>query len=381
MKNKIYLDYQATTPMDRNVLDSMLPYFCEKFGNPSSEHAFGWEASEALAIAREKIAAAINVSADEIIFTSGATESNNIAIKGVAYFYRSKKNHIIISNIEHKCVIEAATQLEHEGFKISYIPVDKRGLINLGKLKEAITEQTLLVSIMAVNNEIGTVQNLGEIAKICHENNVFFHSDAAQALGKIRLDLQQTPIDLLSLSAHKVYGPKGIGALYISKKSRIRLQALYGGGGQELGIRPGTVPVPLAVGFGKAVEIADENFLVEQENIIKLYKYFIQQLDILAIDYHINNDIKYSVAHNINICFSGVDSGKLILSLPRIALSAASACASNSGMSSYVLKAIGLSDQNAKSSLRIGLGRFTTKEEIDATIEAIGKFYQKNGNI
>ena len=274
----IYLDYQATTPVDPRVLEKMLPWFTEKFGNPHSRsHAYGWEAEAATDLAREQVASLIGATEKEIIFTSGATESNNIAIKGIAHFYKDKKNHIITVTTEHKCVLDSCRHLEQEGFTVTYLPVQKNGLIDLEALRAAVTDQTLLVSVMAVNNEIGVIQPLAEIGKLCREKGVFFHTDAAQGFGKIPIDVEAMNIDLMSISGHKIYGPKGIGALYVRRRPRVRLEAIFSGGGQERGFRSGTLATPLVVGLGEAAAIAKIDMGKDAEHVRTLYNKFLTE--------------------------------------------------------------------------------------------------------
>ena len=315
-KFPIYFDYQATTPTDYRVIDAMMPYFRDKFGNPhSSSHKFGWEAAEAVEAARGSIANLIKASAKEIIFTSGATESNNLAIKGVAYFYRSKKNHIITTNIEHKCVLETCKFLKRNGFEVTYIPVQKTGIIDLDVLKSAITDKTVLVSVMAVNNEIGVIQPLQEIGNICKARGVFFHSDIAQAFGKIPIDVNVLNIDLASISGHKIYGPKGIGALYIRRNPKIHLSPIISGGGQESGVRSGTVPTPLVVGLGIASKIAMEEMENEYNNIKKLFDYFIDEIMYRIPNVYLNGDRYQRYPGNINLSFAYVEGESIMLAL------------------------------------------------------------------
>ncbi|MBC8213628.1 MAG: IscS subfamily cysteine desulfurase [Candidatus Marinimicrobia bacterium] len=372
---KIYLDYHSTTPVDPIVLDEMLPYFSEKFGNAASRnHAYGWEAEEAVDIAREKIADLICATSREIIFTSGATESNNLAIKGIAQMFREKGNHIITVKTEHKAVLDTCKALERDGFDVTYLPVEKNGLLNLDKLKSAITNKTILISVMHANNEIGVIQPVTEIGEICKEHGVFFHCDAAQSIGKIPIDVNEMGIDLLSISGHKIYGPKGIGALYVRRKNpRVRLKSQIDGGGHERGMRSGTLPTPIIVGLGKSCELAGK--LLEEENTRlkslrdKLYKGISSQLPQIIL----NGDTTNRLPGNLNLSFAYVEGESLIMSLPNIALSSGSACTSASLEPSYVIKALGVSEDLAHSSIRFGLGRFTTEEEIDVTIESVVK--------
>ncbi len=372
MKLPIYFDYQATTPTDPRVVEAMLPYFSEKFGNPHSRsHAFGWESEEAVEKARLEIANLINADPKEIVFTSGATESNNMAIKGVARFYGDKKKHIITAVTEHKCVLDACRHLEDEGFKVTYLPVQTNGIINLNELKEAITEETILVSIMAINNEIGVIQPIEEIGKICREHGVFFHTDAAQAYGKIPLDVKAQHIDIMSISGHKIYGPKGIGAIYISRKPRVRLEALINGGGQERGFRSGTLPTPLIVGLGEASRIASQEMEKDYQHIKYLAEKFYQILKKNIPHIYLNGDEKQRYPGNLNISFAYVEGESLIIAIKELAVSSGSACTSASLEPSYVLRSIGVEEELAHTSLRFGIGRFTTEEEIDFATKVI----------
>ena len=380
-KKPVYMDYQATTPMDPRVLDAMMPYFTEVFGNPhSTSHSFGWQAADAVEKARGQVAALIGAEPKEIIFTSGATEANNLALKGVAHFYRNAptpKDHIITVVTEHKCVLEACRSLESEGFSVTYMPVDSEGMIDLEELEAAITDRTLMVSVMAVNNEIGVIQPLAQIGEICRQNKVFFHSDAAQALGKIPLVSGALKVDLMSLSGHKIYGPKGIGALYIRKKSRVHLDPLLSGGGQESGIRSGTLAPALCVGFGKACALAAEEMPEESVRVSTLSRYFYDELEDRLDGVHLNGHETRRYPGNINLSFEGVDGDLLISELRDLAISSGAACASASDEPSYVLAALGLPKDVIKASIRFGIGRFTTQEEIDFAIEAISKAVAK----
>jgi len=368
----IYMDYQSTTPMDPRVLEAMMPYFTGKFGNPHSRsHSLGWEAEEATEEARSKIAKLIKADPKEIIFTSGATEANNIAIKGLAHFNKDIKNHIITVETEHKCVLDSCRHLAEEGFEITYLPVMSNGIIDLKALESAIKPSTLLVSVMAVNNEIGVIQPIKEIGLICRENNIYFHTDAAQAFGKIPLDVNEMNIDLMSISGHKIYGPKGIGALYVRRKPRVRLSPLFSGGGQERGIRPGTVPTPLAVGLGKAAEIAEHEMEYESGNIKKLADRFLKKLNDNIPDLHLNGDKLKRIPGNLNISFAYIEGESLILNIRDLAVSSGSACTSASLEPSYVLRSLGVTEDLAHSSIRFGIGRFTTEQEIDYAAELI----------
>lgn len=372
VKRPIYLDYQATTPCDPRVLEVMLPYFTEEFGNPHSRsHAYGWKAEEAVDHARKQVAAILGADPREVIFTSGATEANNLAIKGVAHFYKDKKNHIITCSTEHKCVLDSCRHLEQEGFKVTYLPVKSNGIIDLDDLRDAITDQTVLVSIMAVNNEIGVIQPLAEIGKICRDAGVFFHTDAAQAVGKIPLDVNAMNIDLLSLSGHKLYGPKGVGALYVRRKPRVRLQALINGGGQERGMRSGTLSTPLCVGLGEACALAQTEMAAESARLKVLSARFYKAIQDSLEEVYLNGDADQRISGNLNISFAHVEGEGLMMGIKELALSSGSACTSASLESSYVLRALGVEVEMAHTSLRIGFGRFTTKEDVDTAAKMI----------
>lgn len=368
----IYMDYQATTPTDPRVVEAMLPYFTTKFGNPHSRsHNFGWEAEAAVEAAREQIAKVIGAEAKEIIFTSGATESNNLAIKGLAQFYGNKKKHIITVSTEHKCVLDACRHLEQEGFVLTYLPVQANGIIDLKVLENAITDQTMLVSVMAVNNEIGVIQPLQEIGRICRQYGVFFHSDIAQAYGKILINVNECNIDLASISGHKIYGPKGIGALYVRKKPRVRLTPIINGGGQERGMRSGTLPTPLIVGLGKAAEIASAEMESEQKHVKALFDKLLNGIMREVPEVQLNGDKEQRYFGNLNLSFSYVEGESMILAIKDLAVSSGSACTSSSLEPSYVLKALGLDEEMAHTSIRFGIGRFTTETEIDYAIKLI----------
>jgi cysteine desulfurase len=371
MQLPIYMDYNATTPIDSRVLEAMIPYFTEHFGNPHSRsHKFGWEAEEACEKARASVARLIGANPKEIVFTSGATEANNIAIKGVARFYRDQKKHIITAQTEHKCVIESCRQLANDGFDITYLPVQENGIINLDDLRAAIREDTLLVSIMAVNNEIGVIQPLKEIGEICRSKGVFFHTDAAQAFGKMPLDVEEMKIDLMSISGHKIYGPKGIGALYMRRKPRVRLDSIISGGGQERGVRSGTLPTPLVVGLGKAAEIAAKGMREDQAHIKKLSDKMINSLMEIP-EVYLNGDRNQRIPGNVNLSFSCIEGESMIGAIKDLAVSSGSACTSSSLEPSYVLKAIGVDEELAHTSIRFGLGRFTTEEEVNHAIKLV----------
>lgn len=378
LEKPIYLDNQSTTPMDERVLQAMLPYFSEKFGNPHSRsHCYGWEAESAVEEAREQIANLIGASSKEIIFTSGATESNNMSIKSVAHFYKDKKDHIITLTTEHKCVLDACRHLEMEGFKVTYLPVDDEGLVDLEQLENAITDRTLTISIMAINNEIGAIQKIKEIGEICKKHNVFFHTDAAQAFGKIPLDVNEMNIDLMSISGHKIYAPKGIGALYVRRKPRVRLEPLINGGGQERGMRSGTLSPALVVGLGKAAELAKKEMKEDYERIYRLSTKFYNSLTSDIADIHLNGPKVFGMeggmrwAGNVNLSFSYIEGESLIMAIRELAVSSGSACTSSSLEPSYVLRALGVEEELAHTSIRFGIGKFTTESEIDSAIEII----------
>ncbi|XP_078508348.1 cysteine desulfurase isoform X1 [Lissotriton helveticus] len=366
----LYLDVQATTPMDPRVLDRMLPYLVNYYGNPHSRtHAYGWESEKAMEKAREQVASLIGADPREIIFTSGATESNNLAVKGVARFYKSRKKHIITTQTEHKCVLDSCRSLQAEGFNITYLPVKKNGLLDLNELEKSIRPDTSLVSVMAVNNEIGVKQPIKEIGHICNSHKVYFHTDAAQAVGKIPVNVNEMKIDLMSISGHKLYGPKGVGAIYVRRRPRVRLEALQSGGGQERGLRSGTVPTPLAVGLGAACEVAQQEMEYDHWRINKLADRLIQKIMSGLPDVVLNGDPEDRYAGCINLSFAYVEGESLLMALKDVALSSGSACTSASLEPSYVLRAIGTDEDLAHSSIRFGIGRFTTEEEIDYTVE------------
>jgi cysteine desulfurase len=370
IKLPIYLDDQATTPVDRRVLDAMLPYFTEKFGNPhSSSHVFGAEAEAAVETARGQIAALVGADAREVIFTSGATESNNLAIKGAAHFERERRegrrDHIVTFATEHKCVIETCRRLEREGFEVSLLPVRRDGHIDLDVLRDALTERTLLVSAMGVNNEIGVIHPLAEIGALCRERGVLFHTDCAQAAGKIPVDVETMNIDLMSLTAHKLYGPMGIGVLYVRRRPRVRLVPLIDGGGQERGIRSGTLPAPLCVGFGEACAIAEREMVTEADRLGRLRHRLLSTISKRIPDVYVNGDLEKRLPGNLNLSFAGVDGESLLAAFRDLAVSSGSACTSASVEPSYVLRALGVEDELADASIRFGIGRFTTDVEVD----------------
>ena len=373
ISKNIYLDYQATTPLDPRVLEKMIPYFNERFGNPHSRnHSFGWEAEEATEIAREHVAKIINASPKEVVFTSGATESNNLAIKGIADFYGDKKNHIITCVTEHKCVLESCRFLnENENFEVTYLPVRQDGLIDIKELKKSIKENTLLISIMGVHNEIGVIQPLKEIGQLCRTNNIFFHTDCAQAIGKIKLDVDEMNIDAMSISGHKIYGPKGIGALYVRRKPRVRIKAMMSGGGQERGMRSGTLSPALCVGLGEACRICYEEMDEENSRLITLKNRFYDGITSKCKDVYLNGSSEFRIPGNLNISFAYVEGESLMMGIKDLAVSSGSACTSASLEPSYVLRALGVEEELAHTSLRIGIGRFTTEKEIDKSVNDI----------
>ena len=373
MKLPIYLDNHATTPVDPRVAEAMLPFFSETFGNPASRsHRFGWTAATAVENARKQVAKLINATAREMVFTSGATESDNLAIKGAAYRYRDRGDHIVTMPTEHKAVLDSAKRLEQEGFRVTYARVQPDGLVDLDDLKQALTEKTLLVSIMAANNEIGVVQPLAEIGRLCHERSVLFHTDAAQAAGKIPLDVEALQIDLLSIAGHKMYGPKGVGALYVRRRGPpVELQPLQDGGGHEGGLRSGTLNVPGIVGLGKACEICREVMPAESSRLAALRDKLKDGLLAALEDIHINGSLEHRLPNNLNVSFRGVEIEALMMGLNDIALSSGSACTSATPEPSYVLKALGVPAELALTPLRFGLGRFNTEEEVDYCLRRV----------
>lgn len=367
----IYLDYGATTPVDPRVVDAMIPWLREHFGNAASRsHAWGWEAEEAVENARKQVADLIGADPREIVWTSGATESDNLAIKGAAQFYKSKGKHLITVKTEHKAVLDTMRELERQGFEVTYLDVKENGLLDLDMFKAAIRPDTILVSVMAVNNEIGVVQDLNAIGSICREKGIIFHVDAAQATGKMPLDMQTMPIDLMSLASHKTYGPKGIGALYVRRKPRVRLEAQMHGGGHERGMRSGTLATHQIVGMGEAFRIAKEEMSKDMEHAKQLRQRLLDGLKDLE-QVFVNGDMEHGVPHYLNMSFNFVEGESLIMGIKGLAVSSGSACTSASLEPSYVLRALGRSDELAHSSLRMTFGRFTTEEEIDYAISSI----------
>ena len=367
----IYMDYSATTPVDPRVVDKMIPYLRESFGNPASRsHPFGWEAEKAVETAREQGAALVNADPREIVWTSGATESDNLAIKGAANFYSSKGRHIITVKTEHKAVLDTTRELERQGFEVTYLDVKDNGLIDIEVFKQAIRPDTILASVMMVNNEIGVVQDIEQLGEICREKGVIFHVDAAQATGKVGIDLQKLKVDLMSFSAHKTYGPKGIGALYVRRKPRIRIEAQMHGGGHERGMRSGTLATHQIVGMGEAFRIAKEEMATENERIRMLRDRLYRGLNTME-EVYVNGDMEQRVPHNLNISFNFVEGESLIMAIKDVAVSSGSACTSASLEPSYVLRALGRNDELAHSSIRFTVGRFTTEEEVDYVVDLL----------
>jgi cysteine desulfurase len=371
----IYFDNHATTPMDPRVLEAMLPYFTKVFGNAASRnHSFGWDAEKAVELAREQVAAVIGGSSKEIVFTSGATESNNLAIKGAAHFYKDKGRHIITSKIEHKAVIDSCRALELEGFSVTYLDPAPDGLITREAVEKALRPDTILVSIMAANNEIGTVNPLAAIGALCREKGVLFHTDAVQAVGKVDVDVEAMKIDLLSVTAHKMYGPKGVGALYVRRKPRVRLVPLIDGGGHERGLRSGTLNVPGIVGFGKAAEIARAELKTESARLTALRDRLLKKIQTGVPMTVVNGSLSHRLPGNLNISFSYVEGESMLMAVNKhVAVSSGSACTSASLEPSYVLRALGVGDDLAHSSLRFGLGRFNTEDEVDRVADLVVK--------
>ena len=371
LKFPIYLDYSATTPVDPRVAEKMIPYLTELFGNPASRsHPFGWTAEKAVEDAREEVAKLVNADPKEIIWTSGATESNNLAIKGAAHFYSGKGKHVITVKTEHKAVLDTVRELEREGFEATYLDVQENGLIDLEVLKAAIRPDTVVVSVMFVNNEIGVIQPIAEIGEICREKGIIFHVDAAQATGKVDIDLAKLKVDLMSFCAHKTYGPKGIGALYVRRKPRVRLEAQMHGGGHERGLRSGTLATHQIVGMGEAFRLARLEMAEENKRVGELRERLLKGLSQME-EVFVNGDMAHRVPHNLNISFAYVEGESLIMAIKDVAVSSGSACTSASLEPSYVLRALGRNDELAHSSIRFTLGRFTTVEEIDYTIDLL----------
>ena len=373
MKLPIYLDYSATTPVDPRVAQKMIPYLTEFFGNAASRsHAFGWKAEEAVETARGHVAALINADPKEIVWTSGATEGNNLAIKGAANFYKTKGKHIITQKTEHKAVLDTCRELERHGFEVTYLEVKDNGIVDLEKFKQAIRPDTILVSIMMVNNEIGVIQPVWEIAELCRKKGVIYHCDAVQGGGRVEIDLQKFKADLLTITAHKMYGPKGIGALYVRRKPRVRIEAQIHGGGHERGFRSGTLATHQIVGFGEAARLAKAEMASENERIRSLRDRLLAGIQDIEEAY-VNGDLEKRIPHNVNVSFNFVEGESLIMAVKDLAVSSGSACTSASLEPSYVLRALGRSDELAHSSIRFTLGRFTTEEEIDYAVDLIKK--------
>jgi cysteine desulfurase len=371
MKLPIYLDYSATTPVDPRVVDKMVPFLREQFGNPASRsHAYGWEAEKAVEEAREQVAKLVNADPREIIWTSGATESSNLAIKGAAHFYKDKGRHLVTVKTEHKATLDTMRELEREGYEVTYLDVLPNGLLDLRALEAALRPDTIVVSVMFVNNEIGVIQDIAAIGELCRGRGIVFHCDAAQATGKVVIDLARLKVDLMSFSAHKTYGPKGIGALYVRRKPRVRLEAQMHGGGHERGLRSGTLPTHQIVGMGEAFRIAREEMGAECERVRMLRDRMLKGLQEIEEAY-VNGDLEQRVPHNLNMSFNYVEGESLIMAIKDIAVSSGSACTSASLEPSYVLRALGRSDELAHSSIRFSIGRFTTVEEIDFAVDLI----------
>jgi cysteine desulfurase len=371
MKFPIYLDYSATTPVDPRVAEKMIPWLTEHFGNPASRsHAYGWGAEAAVEAAREDVAALVNADSKEIVWTSGATESNNLAIKGAANFYSGKGKHLITLKTEHKAVLDTMRELERQGFEVTYLDVQDNGIIDLDAFKAALRPDTTLASVMFVNNEIGVIQPIAEIGEICRERGIIFHVDAAQATGKVEIDLAKLKVDLMSFSAHKTYGPKGIGALYVRRKPRVRIEAQMHGGGHERGMRSGTLATHQIVGMGEAFRLAKLEMAAENERIRMLRDRLLAGLKDMP-EVFVNGDLVHRVPHNLNMSFAYVEGESMVMAVKEIAVSSGSACTSASLEPSYVLRALGREDELAHSSIRFSIGRFTTEEEIDFTIELL----------
>jgi cysteine desulfurase len=371
MQLPIYLDYSATTPVDPRVVDKMVPYLRQSFGNPASRsHAFGWEAEKAVEDARQHVADLVNADPREIIWTSGATESINLALKGVAHFYKDKGRHLVTLKTEHKATLDTMRELEREGYEVTYLEVQPDGLIDLARLEAALRPDTISVSVMYVNNEIGVIQDIPRIGELCRARGIVFHVDAAQATGKVVVDLARLKVDLMSFSAHKTYGPKGVGALYVRRKPRIRLEAQMHGGGHERGLRSGTLPTHQIVGMGEAFRIARAEMATENERIRMLRDRLWKGLSEID-EVYLNGDLEQRVPHNLNVSFNFVEGESLIMAIKDVAVSSGSACTSASLEPSYVLRALGRSDELAHSSIRFTVGRFTTEEEIDYTVDLL----------
>jgi cysteine desulfurase len=371
LKAPIYLDYSATTPVDPRVADRMIPWLVERFGNPASRsHAYGWDAEEAVENARAEVAKLVGCDPKEIVWTSGATESDNLALKGAAHFYKTKGKHLVTMKTEHKAVLDTMRELEREGFEVTYLDPEPNGLVDLAKLQAALRPDTILVSVMLVNNEIGVIQPIAEIGEMCRAKGIIFHVDAAQATGKVAIDLAQLKVDLMSFSAHKTYGPKGMGALYVRRKPRVRIEAQMHGGGHERGLRSGTLPTHQIVGMGEAFRIARVEMATENERIRMLRDKLLAGLRGME-EIYVNGDLEERVPHNLNVSFNFVEGESLIMGMKELAVSSGSACTSASLEPSYVLRALGRNDELAHSSIRFTLGRFTTPEDIEYAVKLI----------
>ncbi len=379
MKLPIYMDYHATTPVDPRVLEAMMPFFTEKFGNAASRnHPFGWEAEEAVEAARKQVADLIGANPKEVIFTSGATESNNLAIKGAAEMYREKGNHIITCVTEHKAVIDTCKKLEKQGLRVTYLPVQKDGRISLDDLRAAITDKTILITIMTANNEIGVIQPIAEIGAIAKEKGILFHTDGVQAVGKVPFDVTALKVDLVSISGHKIYGPKGVGALYVRRRNpRVLLAEQISGGGHERGMRSGTLNVTGIVGLGKAAELCKQEMVKDTERLRRLRDHLNAELHKSLDEIYINGSMEHRLPHNLNISFAYVEGESLLMGINDVAVSSGSACTSASLEPSYVLKALGAGDDLAHSSIRFGLGRWTTDEEVDYVVDKLTKVVRR----
>jgi cysteine desulfurase len=377
MKLPIYLDYSATTPVDPRVAAKMIPYLTEHFGNPASRsHSFGWTAEQAVEQAREQVAALIGADPKEIVWTSGATEGNNLAIKGAANFYKTKGKHLITQKTEHKAVLDTCRELERQGFEVTYLEVEQNGIVSLEKFKAAIRPDTILASIMMVNNEIGVIHPVWEIAEICRAKGIIFHCDAVQGAGRVEIDLKKFKADLLTVTAHKIYGPKGIGALYIRRKPRVRIEPQIHGGGHERGFRSGTLPTHQIVGFGEAARLAKLEMARDNQHVRALRDRLLRRIGDIE-EVYVNGDLERRIPHNLNVSFNFVEGESLIMAVKDIAVSSGSACTSASLEPSYVLRALGRSDELAHSSIRLTLGRFTTQEEVDYAADLIRKKVEK----
>ncbi len=377
MKLPIYLDYSATTPVDPRVAEKMIPYLTEHFGNPASRsHSFGWTAEQAVEQAREQVAALIGADAKDIVWTSGATEGNNLAIKGAANFYKTKGKHLITQKTEHKAVLDTFRELERQGFEATYLEVEENGIVSLEKFKAAIRPDTILASIMMVNNEIGVIHPVWEIAEICRAKGIVFHCDAVQGAGRVEIDLKKLKADLLTITAHKIYGPKGIGALYVRRKPRVRIEPQIHGGGHERGFRSGTLPTHQIAGFGEAARLAKLEMASDNERVRALRDRLLKRIEDIE-EVYVNGDLERRIPHNLNVSFNFVEGESLIMAVKDIAVSSGSACTSASLEPSYVLRALGRSDELAHSSIRLTLGRFTTQEEVDYAADLIRKKVEK----